>query len=167
MTGVHRSTAAEESSIELSIPALLTRHGDEVADREAVGLHGLDTTQENEMTEYVVLIVGDADRWWTSMSAEEREHGYAEYERFSAELETRGHKITGGAELHGNAETRRIPAGGGAATEGPFAENVEQVGGFYQVETDDLDDLLDCCQIVAALGDAIEVRRVVSAEERG
>ena len=57
-------------------------------------------------------------------------------------------------------------AGGGDPTEGPFAEVTEQVGGFYQVETDDLDDLVDCCQIIAALGDGIEVRRVVKPEDR-
>lgn len=118
------------------------------------------------MTEYVVLIIGDAERWWTTMSMQEREDGYAEYERFSAELVARGHTITGGAELHGNATARSIPAGGGAPTDGPYAETAEQVGGFYQVETDNLDDLLDCCQIIAKLGDGIEVRPTVSPDER-
>ena len=118
------------------------------------------------MTEYVVLIVGDADRWWTTMDAEQRMAGYAEYTRFGEELSRRGHKVTGGAELHATTEAKRIPPGGGAVTDGPFTEVTEQVGGFYQVETDDLDDLLDCCQIIAAVGDGIEVRRTVSAEDR-
>jgi hypothetical protein len=118
------------------------------------------------MTEYVVLIVGDADRWWTAMDAEQRAAGYAEYTRFDEELARRGHQVTGGAELHGMGGARRIPPGGGPVTEGPFAEVTEQVGGFYQVETDDLADLLDCCQIIAALGDAVEVRRTVTAEDR-
>ena len=30
-------------------------------------------------------------------------------------------------------------------TEGPFAESAEQVGGYYVVETDDLDDLAQVC----------------------
>ena len=118
------------------------------------------------MTEYVVLIVGDADRWWTTMDVDQRKAGYAEYARFGEELARRGHKVTGGAELHATSEGRRIPRGGGVVTEGPFAEVTEQVGGFYQVETDDLDDLVDCCQIIAALGDGIEVRRVVKPEDR-
>ena len=118
------------------------------------------------MSEYVGLIVGDADRWWTTMDVAQRKAGYAEYDRFGAELARRGHKITGGAELHASGEARSIPAGGGTPTEGPFAEVTEQVGGFYQVETDDLDDLVDCCQIIAALGDGIEVRRVVKPEDR-
>ncbi len=42
----------------------------------------------------------------------------------------------------------------------------EYVGGFYQVQTDDLDDLLDCCQIIAALGDGIEVRPGVVPDDR-
>ena len=31
---------------------------------------------------------------------------------------------------------------------------------------DDLDDLLDCCQIIATVGDGIEVRRTVSPQDR-
>ena len=118
------------------------------------------------MTEYVVLIVGDADRWWTTMDAEKRAAGYAEYTRFGEELARRGHRVTGGAELHATSEAKRIPRGGGAVTDGPFAEVSEQVGGFYQVESENLDDLLDCCQIIAAVGDGIEVRRTVTPEER-
>ncbi len=118
------------------------------------------------MTEYVVLIVGDAERWWTTMSLQQRKDGYAEYDRFGEELAKRGHQITGGAELQQNSTARSIPAGGGPVTDGPFAETAEQVGGFYQIETENLDDLLDCCQIIAALGDGIEVRPVVVPDER-
>ncbi|KRE60456.1 YciI family protein [Nostocoides sp. Soil756] len=118
------------------------------------------------MTEYVVLIVGDADRWWTTMDPEQRAAGYAEYTRFSEELARRGHRITGGAELHATSEGKRIPGGGGDVTDGPFTETAEQVGGFYQVESDDLDDLVDCCRIIAALGDTVEVRRTVTPEDR-
>jgi hypothetical protein len=117
------------------------------------------------MTEYMVLIVGD-DSWWSSKSLQERKDGYAEYARFGEELGRRGHKVVGGAELHSASEARSIPAGGGAVTEGPFTETAEQVGGFYQVETDDLDDLLECCQIIAKVGDGIEVRRCVDPAER-
>jgi hypothetical protein len=117
------------------------------------------------MTEYVVLIVGDADRWWTSMSLKERQEGYAEYARFGEELARRGHKVTGGAELHQSSEARSIQPGRSVVTDGPFTETAEQVGGFYLVETDDLDDLLEC-NIIAALGDGIEVRRTVDPAER-
>lgn len=118
------------------------------------------------MTEYVVLIVGDADRWWSQMTEEQRKEGYAVHDRFSEELMKRGHQITGGAELHHEREARTIPPGGGTPTDGPYLEITEQVGGFYVVRTEDVDDLLDVCQLLAQQGDAIEVRQVVEAEER-
>ena len=60
------------------------------------------------MAEYVVLIVGDADRWWTTMDPEQRAAGYAENSR-GEELTRRGHRITGCAELHATSEGRRHP----------------------------------------------------------
>lgn len=118
------------------------------------------------MTEYMVLIVGDAERWWTTMSEEERRHGYAQYGTFSQQLVERGHKITGGAELHRPTQARRIEPGSTTVTDGPFAEAAEHVGGYFQVESDDLDDLMDCCTILTAIGEGIEVRQVVRPEER-
>ena len=61
--------------------------------------------------------------------------------------------ITGGAEL--TASRGRTVHPTRHRHRGPVAESAEQVGGFYQVETDDLDDLLDCCLILAATGDAV------------
>lgn len=34
------------------------------------------------MADYVILIVGDAERWWTTTSEEDRKHAYGEYGRF-------------------------------------------------------------------------------------
>lgn len=118
------------------------------------------------MAEYTVLIIGDADRWWTSMTMQERKDGYAAYGRFNQALAEGGHRIVGGAELTRTSDARSIPKGGGAVTEGPYAETVESVGGYYQVETDDLDGLLECCQIIAATGDGIEVRPNVDPADR-
>lgn len=118
------------------------------------------------MTEYIVLIIGDADRWWSSMSMQERKDGYAEYARFGAELTERGHTMTGGAELQASKTARTVHPGGATITDGPYAESTEQVGGFYQVETNDLDDLLECCKIIAELGDAVQVVPTVVPESR-
>ncbi|PKH41331.1 Uncharacterized conserved protein [Nocardioides alpinus] len=117
------------------------------------------------MTEYVVLLMGDAERWW-DLPEEERVAGYATHEKFTAQLVERGHRITGGAELHRASEARTIAPDATTITEGPWAETREQVGGFYLVETDDVDDLMECCLVLAATGDAVEVRRCVAAEER-
>jgi hypothetical protein len=100
------------------------------------------------------------------MSLQERKDNYAEYTRFAEELNRRGHKIMGGAELQHTAEAKSIRPGTTVVTDGPFTETTEQVGGFYLVETSDLDDLLDCCKIITAVGDGIEVRRTVDPAER-
>lgn len=118
------------------------------------------------MTEYMVVIIGDADRWWSTMSRQERVDGYSEYTRFGEELSRRGHQVTGGAELHPTTEARTVQPGGQRVTDGPFAETAEHVGGFYLVQTEDLDDLTECAKIIAGLGDAVEIRRTVSSQDR-
>ncbi len=118
------------------------------------------------MPEYTVLIIGDADRWWTSMTMQERADGYAQYARFNQALAEGGHEIVGGAELTRTSEARAIPKGGGEVTDGPYAEAVESVGGYYQIRTDDLDGLMECCQVIAATGDGIEVRPNVDPADR-
>ena len=59
---------------------------------------------------------------------------------------------------------RQAPDGGLVVTDGPYAETVEQLTGFYLVESDDLDDLVDVCGILAATGDTVEVRPFAASE---
>lgn len=56
------------------------------------------------MTEYRAANVGDADRWWSTMSRQERADGYAKHAHFGEELVKRGHQDTGGAGLHPTTE---------------------------------------------------------------
>ena len=46
-------------------------------------------------------------------------------------------------------------------TDGPYAETVEQLTGFYVVDTDDLDDLLQVAGVLAGAGGVVEVRGTV------
>jgi len=46
-------------------------------------------------------------------------------------------------------------------TEGPYAETVEQLTGFYLVQSDDREDLMEICKILAPLEGGIEVRACV------
>lgn len=118
-----------------------------------------------ETHEYVVLLLGEVDRWWNDMTEEEKAAGYQAHGRFSEELVRRGHQIVGGAELHGSAHATRVTPDL-AVTEGPYAELTEQVGGFYQVRTADLADLVEVCKILAETGDTVDIRRIVTEDER-
>ena len=115
------------------------------------------------MTTYVVLLPGDESAW-DALSAEEQAAVFARHEEFSAALEARGHTVTGGAELTHSRTTKQIRRGAGGevlVTEGPYAETVEQLSGFYLVESDDLDDLVQICAILADEDGAVEVRATI------
>ncbi len=109
-------------------------------------------------TTYAVLLPGN-EKAWAEASAEERARVYGLHGRFAELLAERGHRVTGGAELANSAEAKvvRGTLDQVSVTDGPFAETVEQLTGFYLVETDDLDDLLSICGVVSE-GDPIEVR---------
>lgn len=116
------------------------------------------------MTTYVVLLPGD-ETTWENATPEEQAAVFAKHEEFSRALAERGHTITGGAELTHSRTTRKVARkadGSLVVTDGPYAETVEQLSGFYVVESDDLDDLLEVCAILAEPGSTpVEVRAAV------
>lgn len=119
------------------------------------------------MTTYVILLPGD-ESTWEAATPEARAAVYAEHERFSRTLEERGHRIVGGAELAPSREARVVRGGddGPVVSDGPYAEAVEQLTGFYLVESADLDDLADVCGILVAPGEGLEIRACLAAPEQ-
>ena len=110
------------------------------------------------MTTYAVLLPGD-ESTWESASEADRAAMYAKHGEFARLLAERGHQVTGGAELTHSRTAKVVRADG--VTDGPYAETVEQLTGFYTVETDDLDDLLEVVAVLAGAEGAIEVRATV------
>lgn len=111
------------------------------------------------MTEYIVLIP-DNEAAWAAADEAERQRVYGQHAEFAKALAERGHRIVAGAELAPAAQARTVRRRGGelAVTEGPYAESVEQLSGFYLIDTDDHDDLLECVGILADGERALEVR---------
>lgn len=92
---------------------------------------------------FVVLLHQD-ERIWAEADAEERERYIREHEDFSAAAEaTPGVELLGGEALTSvrSATTLRRRGDEVTITEGPYAETVEQLGGFYLIEAPDLDVL--------------------------
>lgn len=121
------------------------------------------------MTTYVVLLTGD-EAAWERMTPEEQAAEFAKHEEFSRLLTERGHELVGGQELTPSAATKKVTkddAGKVVVTDGPYAETVEQLGAFYLVQSDDLDDLLQICGALAGADGAIEVRAAVDHGEDG
>jgi hypothetical protein len=114
------------------------------------------------MTEYIVLIP-DNETAWAAKDEAERQLMYGKHREFAEALAERGHKVTAGAELTPSTQARTVRRQGGelSVTEGPYSESVEQLSGFYVVDSDDLDDLLRCVGILAEGEGALEVRACV------
>ena len=114
------------------------------------------------MTEYAILIPGN-EAAWASASPEAQAAMYDRHNEFARLLAERGHKITGGAELSPSATAKIVRAPGGtvSVTDGPYAETAEQLTGFYTVESDNLDDLLEAVGFLAGAEGALEVRACV------
>ena len=90
------------------------------------------------MPTYAILLPSD-EAAWEGATPEQRRAGYDVHNAFAAELDRRGHKVVGGAELTPSREARTVRpgAGGPVVSEGPYAELAEQITGFYLVESDD------------------------------
>ena len=114
------------------------------------------------MTDYMILLPGDESTWEAADEAA-RATMYARHTEFAKTLEERGHTVTGGAELAHSKTARTVRTADGAitVTDGPYAETVEQLTGFYLVRSENLDDLLDVCRILADKDGGIEVRACV------
>ncbi len=112
------------------------------------------------MTTYLVMIPGD-ERAWEAAPETERQRVYGKHRAFAEALEARGHTKTGGAELVPSWEARSVRTVDGrtSVTDGPYAESVEQLTGFYLVESDDPDDLARCCGLLTDDGEpVVEIR---------
>jgi hypothetical protein len=109
---------------------------------------------------YAVLLYQD-ERVWTEATAEQREAYHAAHRAFDEAARARA-EVYGGEALTSmvNATTLRHDTDGNRlVTDGPFAETIEQLGGFYLVEAPDLDTLTDLCDLLPHAY-AIEMRPV-------
>ena len=68
----------------------------------------------------------------------------------------------------GAARTFRIRDGARTVTDGPFAETKEQLGGFYLLECDSINEALEwAAKVPAAQTGSVEVRQVMDYEAAG
>jgi hypothetical protein len=107
---------------------------------------------------YMLLVYLDEK----ALSDDEREHCYVESAQLTQDLNTRGQYVIA-SPLHSvtTATTVRLREGKRLVTDGPFAETREQLGGFYMVEVEDLDEAIRVAErIPVARVGTIEIRPV-------
>lgn len=92
---------------------------------------------------YALLIYGNEAVHAARTPEEQKGMGEA-FDKYAAWLAEKGW-MRGGEELHNTpqATTVRAPGGTPITTDGPFAETKEQLGGFFIIETADLDEAIE------------------------
>ncbi len=108
---------------------------------------------------YLLLIYMDEN----AMSDTEREHCYVESAQVAQDLHTKG-QFVASAPLHpvATATSVRVREGKSLVTDGPFAETREQLGGFYLVNAQDLDEAIAIAtRIPGARVGTVEIRPVL------
>src|SRR5437660_3347989 len=110
---------------------------------------------------YALLICGD-EKGMEARSPEEASAGLNEYLAFGEEMGRRG-VLKGGERLYPttDATTVRVRDGEVLTSDGPFAETKEQIGGYYVIECDDLDQAIEVAsKIPGAAHGSVEVRPI-------
>lgn len=108
---------------------------------------------------YMLLIYGDEQ----ALDDTTREACYGESAQLAREIDASG-KYLGASPLHPTsaATSVRVRSGKRVVTDGPFAETREQLGGYYLVDANDLDDAIDIAErIPGARWGTIEIRPVM------
>ena len=115
---------------------------------------------------YALLIYSDENAW-ASMPPEQQEQLGAEqfkrYGEYSQWLTDQGLFLAGDP-LHATdqATTVRVRGGRTSATDGPFAETKEQLGGYYIIEAENLDRAIDAAaRCPGAETGSMEVRPIL------
>ena len=111
---------------------------------------------------YLLLIYhSEADN--ASRTAEEQQTQIQEYWAFTQEVQAKG-ILEGGEALQSTAAatTVRVQNGKTVTTDGPFAETKEQLGGYYLLNCENLDQAIEyAAKIPDAKGGSIEIRPIM------
>lgn len=108
---------------------------------------------------YMLLIYYDEQ----ALSEAEREQCFGESAQLAHELDANGQYVAANP-LHPTAAATsvRLRQGKRLVTDGPFAETREQLGGYFLIEAENLDEAIGiAARIPMALKGTVEVRPVV------
>ena len=111
---------------------------------------------------FMLLIYHD-EQAWNALTETEREQIYVEYRQLIQALQSTGQYLVGDQlQPTTTAVSVRLRDGKQLVTDGPFAETREQVGGFFMIEANDLDEATSiAARIPSARMGTVEVRPVV------
>lgn len=110
-----------------------------------------------------MLLIYDDETGWARLSEAEKQKIMKEYRQFTEQIKSTRHYVAG-AQLQPASAARsvRVREGKRLLTDGPFAETREQLGGYYLIQAQDLDEAIAiAARIPSAASGTVEVRPVV------
>src|SRR5437879_10578427 len=107
---------------------------------------------------YLLALIGDESRY-ADATPEQRREGMKAWDAFTRDVTDAGAFVAGeGLQPSATATTVKIEESGDhIVTDGPFAETREQLGGFYLLDCEDLDDALAWAKRIPMPGGNVEV----------
>jgi hypothetical protein len=116
-----------------------------------------------------MLLIYDDEQLWANMDEAQRGQVFQAYGAYTEDMRQKGAYVAGDAlQPTSTATTVRERNGDRLVTDGPFAETKEQLGGYYLIEVDSLDEALDwAARIPSAKLGSIEVRPVMNVSGAG
>ncbi len=117
---------------------------------------------------YMLALFGDESRW-AERSPEQIAAAMKQWDAFTQGAIDAGVHVGGeGLQPSATATTIRIQESGEPiVSDGPFAETKEQLGGYYLLDCEDLDDAIAWAKKIPMPGGTVEVRPVMDYEAAG
>lgn len=111
------------------------------------------------MSQYLISVWHDED-YEVDFSSDDAQRRVAQVGQFNTDLEAAGAWVfAGGLQPASSATVLRADGDEVSMTDGPYAESKEQMGGFWIIETPDLDTALDwACRGAVACEGPVELR---------
>jgi hypothetical protein len=112
--------------------------------------------------QYLLLIYTNENQF-EALGEGEKKRITGEYMELASSMRANGQYVGGNRlDLTSKATTVRVRDGKKLVTDGPFAETKEQLGGYFLVEANDLDEAIGLARkIPAARWGSVEVRPIV------
>jgi hypothetical protein len=114
-----------------------------------------------------LLLLTEKDHYgrWDALTEAERAEAMDAFRTFVKAVQERGEVVDGDA-LHPPQLTRTVQSGAArTVTYGPFAETVEQLGGYYVIDVPDMATAVELARLLPSLT-AVEVRQTRGVQIR-
>jgi hypothetical protein len=115
---------------------------------------------------YLCLIYED-EKWWEKATEADMQKGMADYNAFTESIKKNGNYVGGEAlQPTKTAKSVRVRNGKISATDGPYVETKEQLGGYYLITAKDLNDAVQVAsRIPGAQHGTVEVRPIMEFDQ--